>query len=64
MKNFIERDKVAAVVGFTLSNVLLASMKSVVQSKTFLINTNPGTSVIAGKACSPYDCSRFPSKPT
>jgi branched-chain amino acid transport system substrate-binding protein len=50
----IESDKVDFVVGYIWSNVLLASFKSAVDSKTFLITSNAGPHQIAGEQCSPY----------
>src|SRR5712671_1073360 len=50
----IESDKVDFLVGYIWSNVLLASLKPAVESKTFLITTNAGPSQIAGELCSPY----------
>src|SRR6476660_5780976 len=50
----IESDKVDFIVGYIWSNVLLASMKSAVDSKTFLITANAGPHQIAGEQCSPY----------
>jgi branched-chain amino acid transport system substrate-binding protein len=50
----IESDKVNFVVGFIWSNVLLASLKPVVDSQTFLISANAGPSQIAGEQCSPF----------
>jgi len=50
----IESDKVDFVVGYIWSNVLLASIKSAVDSKTFLITANAGPHQIAGEQCSPY----------
>src|SRR6476469_4363862 len=44
----IESDKVDFIVGYIWSNVLLASMKSAVDSKTFLITSNAGPNQIAG----------------
>src|SRR6516162_10669681 len=38
----IESDKVDFIVGYIWSNVLLASMKSAVDAKTFLITSNAG----------------------
>ena len=40
------------VVGYIWSNVLLASLKPVLDSKTFLISANAGPSQIAGELCS------------
>ncbi|MBS0534269.1 MAG: ABC transporter substrate-binding protein [Proteobacteria bacterium] len=53
-EKLIESDKVDFVTGYIWSNVLLASIKPVVDSKTFLISANAGPSQIAGELCSPY----------
>src|ERR1044072_1795081 len=53
-EKLIESDKVDFIVGYIWSNVLLASLKPVVDSKTFLISANAGPSQIAGELCSPY----------
>src|SRR6266699_2730715 len=53
-KKLIESDKVNFVVGCIWSNVLLASLKPVVDAQTFLISANAGPSQIAGQLCSPY----------
>src|SRR5690242_3598510 len=50
----IESDKVDFVVGYIWSNVLLASLKPLVDSKTMTIITNAGASQLAGELCSPY----------
>jgi branched-chain amino acid transport system substrate-binding protein len=50
----IESDKADFIVGYIWSNVLLASFKSAVDSKTFLITSNAGPHQIAGEQCSPY----------
>ncbi len=50
----IESDKVDFLVGYIWSNVLLASLKSAVDAKTFMIVTNAGPSQLAGALCSPY----------
>jgi branched-chain amino acid transport system substrate-binding protein len=50
----IESDKVDFIVGYIWSNVLLASLKSAVDSKTFLITANAGPSQLAGELCSAY----------
>ena len=42
------------MVGYIWSNVLLASLKPVVDSQTFLISANAGPSQIAGEQCSPF----------
>src|SRR3954471_23742769 len=53
-QKLIESDKVNFVVGYIWSNVLLASLKPVIDSQTFLISANAGPSQIAGAQCSPY----------
>jgi branched-chain amino acid transport system substrate-binding protein len=53
-RKLIESDRVNFVVGYIWSNVLLASLKPVVDSQTFLISANAGPSQIAGPLCSPY----------
>ena len=50
----IESERVDFIVGYIWSNVLLASIKSAVDSKTFLITSNAGPHQIAGEQCSPY----------
>ena len=42
------------IAGIIWSNVLLASLKTAVDSKTFLISANAGPSQIAGELCNPY----------
>jgi branched-chain amino acid transport system substrate-binding protein len=53
-EKLIQSDKVDFVVGYIWSNVLLASLKPVMDSKTFLIGANAGPHQIAGRLCSPY----------
>jgi branched-chain amino acid transport system substrate-binding protein len=53
-QKLIESDKVDFVVGYIWSNVLLASLKPLVDSKTMTVVTNAGASQIAGEQCSPY----------
>ena len=53
-EKLVQSDKVDFVVGYIWSNVLLASLKPVVDSKTFLISANAGPHQIAGELCSPY----------
>jgi branched-chain amino acid transport system substrate-binding protein len=53
-QKFIESDKVDFIVGYIWSNVLLASLKPIVDSKAFAIVTNAGASQLAGELCSPY----------
>src|SRR6202011_5093572 len=51
VKAFVERDKVDFVVGPVFSNMLIAIMKPVPDSGTFLIKPDPGPSNFAGKEC-------------
>src|SRR5690349_8328004 len=53
-QKLVESDKVDFIVGYIWSNVLLASLKPAVDSKTFLITANAGPSQLAGEQCSPY----------
>lgn len=53
-QKLIESDKVDFVVGYIWSNVLLASLKPLIDSKTFTVVTNAGASQLAGEMCSPY----------
>ena len=53
-EKLIESDKADFISGYIWSNVVLASLKPVVDSKTFLIVSNAGASQIAGELCSPY----------
>src|SRR5215204_7041454 len=53
-QKLIESDKVNFVIGYIWSNVLLASLRPVIDSQTFLISANAGPSQIAGEQCSPY----------
>src|ERR1700757_3149255 len=53
-QKLIESDKVDFVVGYIWSNVALASLKELVDSKTMTVVTNAGASQIAGEQCSPY----------
>ena len=53
-EKLIESDKVDFIAGYIWSNVLLASLKPIVDSKTFLISANAGPSQFAGELCSPY----------
>ncbi|MFA6264572.1 MAG: ABC transporter substrate-binding protein [Pseudolabrys sp.] len=53
-EKLIESDKVDFIAGYIWSNVMLASLKSAVDSKTFIISANAGPSQIAGELCSPY----------
>jgi len=53
-QKLLESDKVDFVVGYIWSNVLLASLKPLVDSKTVTVVTNAGASQLAGELCSPY----------
>jgi len=53
-EKLIESDHVDFIAGYIWSNVLLASLKPAVDTKTFLISANAGPSLIAGELCSPY----------
>ena len=53
-QKLIESDKVDFMVGYIWSNVALASLKPLVDSKTITFITNAGASQISGELCSPY----------
>ena len=53
-QKLIESDKVDFIVGYIWSNVLLASLKPLVDTKTMTVVTNAGASQLAGELCSPY----------
>src|SRR6201988_4948848 len=53
-QKLIESDHVDFVVGYIWSNVLLASLKPLIDSKTMTVVTNAGASQFAGELCSPY----------
>ena len=53
-EKLIQSDHVDFIVGYNWSNVLLASLKPAVDSKTFLVVVNAGPSQLAGELCSPY----------
>jgi len=53
-EKLIQFDKVDFIVGYIWANVLLASLKNAVDSKTFLVTANSGPSQLAGELCSPY----------
>jgi branched-chain amino acid transport system substrate-binding protein len=54
VQKLIQSDKVDFIVGFIWSNVMVASLKPIVDSKTFTVVTNAGASQLAGELCSPY----------
>src|SRR6266576_1188722 len=53
-EKLILSDKVDFIAGYIWSNVLLASLKPIVDSKTMLVVANAGPSQLAGELCSPY----------
>jgi branched-chain amino acid transport system substrate-binding protein len=53
VKAFVDRDKVAFVIGPIFSNILAAIAKPVTEANVFLISPNAGTSSFAGKDCNP-----------
>ncbi len=53
-QKLIESDHVDFIVGYIWSNVILASLKPLVDSKTMTVMTNAGASQLAGELCSPY----------
>jgi ABC-type branched-subunit amino acid transport system substrate-binding protein len=53
-EKLIQSDRIDFIVGYNWSNVLLASLKPAVDSKTFLIGINADPSQLAGDLCSPY----------
>jgi len=53
-EKLIQSDKVDFISGYIWSNVLLASLKPIVDSKTMLVIANAGPSQVAGELCSPY----------
>ena len=53
-EKLLQSDKVDFIAGYIWTNVLLASLKPVIDSQTFLISANAGPSQIAGELCSPF----------
>jgi len=53
-QKLIESDKVDFITGYIWSNVLLASLKPIIDSKTITVVANAGPSQMAGELCSPY----------
>jgi branched-chain amino acid transport system substrate-binding protein len=53
-EKLVQSDKVDFIAGYIWSNVLLASLKTAVDSQTFLISANAGPSQLAGDLCSPF----------
>jgi branched-chain amino acid transport system substrate-binding protein len=53
-EKLILSDKVDFITGYIWSNVMLASLKPIVDSKTMMVDANAGPSQLAGELCSPY----------
>src|SRR5947209_16387781 len=53
-EKLILSDKVDFIAGYIWSNVLLASLKPIVDAKTIAVTANAGPSQLAGELCSPY----------
>jgi branched-chain amino acid transport system substrate-binding protein len=53
VRKFIDKEKVHAIVGLGFSNVLMASLKLIVDSGTVALATNAGPSPLAGALCAP-----------
>jgi branched-chain amino acid transport system substrate-binding protein len=53
-QKLIESDHVDFMVGYIWSNVLLASLKPLVDSQTITVIANAGASQVSGELCSPY----------
>ena len=53
-EKLVQSDHVDFIAGYIWSNVLLASLKPIVDSKTMLVIANAGPSQVAGELCSPY----------
>jgi len=53
-QKLIQSDKVDFIVGYIWSNVMVASLKPLIDSKTVTIVTNAGAAQLAGEMCSPY----------
>jgi branched-chain amino acid transport system substrate-binding protein len=53
-QKLLESDKVDFIAGYIWSNVLLASLQTLIDTKTITLVTNAGASQIAGAQCSPY----------
>jgi len=53
-EKLVQSDRVHIIAGYQWSNVLLASLKSAVDSQTFVVGANAGPSQIGGELCSPF----------
>jgi branched-chain amino acid transport system substrate-binding protein len=53
VRKLIDKDRVDAIVGLSFSNVMMASLKSLIESGTVALLTNSGPSPVAGASCAP-----------
>src|ERR1700745_4062311 len=53
-QKLVESDRVNFIAGYIWSNVLLASLKPLVDSKTITVIANAGAPQLSGDFCSPY----------
>ncbi len=53
-QKLLESDHVDFVAGYIWSNVMLGSLKPLIETKTITVITNAGASQLAGEMCSPY----------
>lgn len=53
-EKLILQDRVNFLIGYNYSNVLMAAYKTAIDNETFLLSTNAGPGVLAGKQCSPW----------
>ncbi len=53
-EKLIKQDKVNFIVGVIWSNVMMAMLPQIAESKTFFIGTGGGPGPLAGKLCNPY----------
>ena len=53
-QKLLESDHVDFVAGYIWSNVMLGSLKPLIETKTITVITNAGASLLAGEMCSPY----------
>ena len=50
----LKKDHVQIMTGIVFSNVLLATVDSILQSETFYISANAGPAVLSGERCNPF----------
>jgi branched-chain amino acid transport system substrate-binding protein len=53
VREFIDKERVDAIVGLGFSNVLMANLRRLTSTGTIALATNAGPSPMAGKLCSP-----------